>query len=106
MTIEYLKRATKTPATGEEETRNIVAGMLAEIERDGEAAARAYGERLDGWDGDIEVGSDEVEAAARQVPEQLKDDLKFAYDRVRLFAEKQKDSMQAFETELSPGLWA
>ena len=106
MAIEYLKRATKTSATGEDETRRIVAYMLDEIEQGGEDVARAYGEKLDGWDGDIEVGSDQIEAAARQVPDQLKDDLKFAYDRVRLFAEKQKDSMQAFETELSPGLWA
>lgn len=106
MARHYLKQADKTPASGEEETRRIVADMLAEIERDGEAAARAYGEKLDGWDGNIEVGSEEIEAAARQVPEQLKDDLKFAYDRVRLFAEKQRESIAEFETELSPGLWA
>ena len=106
MAIEYLKRATKTSATGEDETRRIVADMLEEIEQGGENAARAYGAKLDGWNGNIEVGSDEIAAAAAQVPDQLKDDLKFAYDRVRLFAEKQKESMQAFETELSPGLWA
>jgi len=106
MTIDYLKRATKTSATGEDETRKIVADMLQEIERDGEDAARAFGAKLDGWDGDIEVGTDQIEAAAKQVPDQLKDDLKFAYDRVRLFAEKQKLSIQPFETELSPGLWA
>ena len=106
MAVEYLKRATKTSATGENETRKIVADMLDEIEQGGEDVARAYGEKLDGWDRDIEVGSGEIEAAAQQVPDQLKDDLKFAYERVQLFAEKQKDSMQAFETELSPGLWA
>ena len=106
MAVEYLKRATKTSATGENETRKIVADMLDEIEQGGEDVARAYGEKLDGWDRDIKVGSGEIEAAAQQVPDQLKDDLKFAYERVQLFAEKQKDSMQAFETELSPGLWA
>jgi sulfopropanediol 3-dehydrogenase len=106
MAVEYLKRATKTSATGENETRKIVADMLDEIEQGGEDVARAYGEKLDGWDRDIKVGSGEIEAAAQQVPDQLKDDLKFAYERVKLFAEKQKDSMQAFETELSPGLWA
>lgn len=106
MTINYLKRATKTSATGEDETRKIVANMLQEIERNGEDAARAFGAKLDGWDGDIEVGTDQIEAAAKQVPDRLKDDLKFAYDRVRLFAEMQKDSIQPFETELSPGLWA
>ena len=86
MAVEYLKRATKTSATGEEETRKIVADMLSKIEQGGEDVARAYGQKLDAWDGDIDVGSDKIEMAARQVPEQLKDDLKFAYDRVRLFA--------------------
>ena len=106
MTTEYLKKAAKTPATGEEETRDIVARMLSEIEAGGEDKAREYGDKLDGWTGDIVVGKDAVAAAAEQVPDQLKDDLRFAYDRVRGFAEKQKESLVEFEAELSPGLWA
>lgn len=106
MTIEYLKKAAKTPATREEETREIVAGMLSEIEADGEDKARQYGEKLDGWRGDIVVGKDAVVRAAGKVPDQLKDDLRFARDRVRDFAEQQKNSIGEFETELSPGLWA
>ena len=106
MTIEYLKKAAKSPATGEDETRRIVTDMLAEIEAGGEDVAKAYGEKLDGFSGDIVVGREAIEAAGALVPDQLKDDLKFAYDRVRGFAEKQRDSMGEFETELSPGLWA
>ena len=106
MAIEYLKKASKTSATGEDETRKIVSNMLAEIEAGGEDVASAYGNKLDGWDGDIVVDAAAIEAAASQVPEQLKDDLKFAYDRVRGFAEKQRESIGEFETELSPGLWA
>lgn len=106
MAIRHLKKAEMTPATGEEETRRIVADMLAEIEREGEPAARAYGEKLDGWSGDIVVGPEAIAAAADRVPDQLKDDLKFAYDRVRTFAERQRASIGEFETELSPGLWA
>ncbi len=106
MAIQYLKKATSTSATGEDETRRIVAEMLAEIEAGGEAKARAYGEKLDSWSGDIVVGAEAIAAAAAKVPAQLKDDLKFAYDRVRGFAEKQKASIGEFEAELSPGLWA
>jgi sulfopropanediol 3-dehydrogenase len=106
MTIEYLKKAEKTSASGEDETRRIVAEMLAEIESGGDDAARAYGEKLDGYNGDIIAGPEAIEAAAALVPDQLKEDLKFAYDRVRGFAEKQRNSMGEFETELSPGLWA
>ncbi|MBT6885097.1 MAG: histidinol dehydrogenase [Rhodospirillaceae bacterium] len=106
MTIEYLKKAEKTSATGEDETRKIVADMLAGIEAGGEDVARAYGEKLDGYSGDIVVGPEAIARAADQVSQQLKDDLRFAYDRVRGFAEKQKASIGEFETELSPGLWA
>lgn len=106
MAIEYLKKAEKTSATGEDETRKIVADMLAEIEAGGEESARAYGAKLDKWDGNIIAGPEDIEHASAQVSDQLKDDIKFAYDRVRSFAEKQRASVQEFETELSPGLWA
>ena len=106
MTVEYLKQAIKTSATGEDETRQIVAEMLSEIENGGEKTVKAYGEKLDGYSGDIIVGREEVEAAAKLVPEQLKEDLKFSYDRVRGFAENQRESIKEFEIELSPGLWA
>jgi sulfopropanediol 3-dehydrogenase len=106
MAVQYLKKASKTAATGEDETRKIVAGMLSEIEEGGEDKAREYGVKLDKWDGEIVVSKEAIEAAAAKVPQQLKDDLRFAYDRVRGFAEAQLKSIQAFETELSPGLWA
>ncbi len=106
MAVQYLKKAAKTAASGEDETRRIVAEMLAEIESGGENAARAHSERLDSYTGEILVGEETIAAAAGKVPDRLKDDLKFAYDRVRGFAEKQKESMGEFETELSPGLWA
>jgi len=106
MTIEFLKKAEKTSATGEDETRKIVSTMLAEIEAGGEVAARNYSEKLDGYNGEIVVGAEAIARASELVPDQLKDDLKFAYDRVRGFAEKQRASIQEFEAELSPGLWA
>jgi len=106
MTVEYLKKATKTVSSSEDETREFVTRVLAEIESGGEDTARAYGKNLDGWDGDIVVGSEVIAAAAGQLSQQLKDDLSFAYDRVRGFAERQRASICEFETELSPGLWA
>ena len=37
MTIAYLKKASKTPATGTDETRRVVTEMLSNIEQGGEA---------------------------------------------------------------------
>ena len=44
MTVRYLKKASKSPATGEDETRATVAGMLRDIEAGGEARALHYAE--------------------------------------------------------------
>ena len=106
MAIRYLKKAARTPASGEDETRETAARMLRDIEAGREERARAYGRTLDGYDGEILVGRDAVERAGREVPERLKSDIRFACDRVRAFAERQKDSLREFEVELSPGLWA
>ena len=106
MAIVYLKRAKKTPQTGTDETRKIVTNMLTKIETGGEAAALACGRDLDGYDGDAIVSAEMIENAGKTVSDQLKEDIKFAYERITKFAEVQKASISEFETELSPGSWA
>ena len=102
----YLKKADKSPTTGEEDTRRIVQEMLAKIENGGENTAREYAENLDKWTGDIVVTSEEIAAAGERLSQRARDAIHFAYDRVKKFAEAQLASMQEFETELSPGLIA
>ena len=102
----YLKKADKSPTTGEEDTRRIVQDMLAKIEDGGEETAREYAENLDKWTGDIIVTSEEIAEAGERLSQRARDDIQFAYDRVKKFAEAQLASMQEFETELSPGLIA
>lgn len=106
MAVEFLKKAIKTPQSGEDDTRKIVTDMLQDIEQGGEVRARHYAKKLDGWDKDIIVGEEEIHAAGESLSQQIKDDIHFSHDRVRGFAEAQLASMQEFETELSPGLFA
>ena len=102
----YLKKAKKTPETGTSETRQIVEKMLADIESGGEEVAKKYSEDLDGFSGEIIIPMEKIEQASKLVPQKLKDDIKFAHERIKMFAEEQKKSVNEFETELSPGLWA
>ena len=106
MATNYLKKADKTPQTGTDEAQKIVSDMLEKIESGGEAVALSYGRDLDGYAGDAIVSGEMIAEASKTVSDQLKDDIKFSYDRVRRFAEAQKSSITEFETELSPGLWA
>ena len=106
MSREYLKKASKTAATSEDDTRRIVAEMLGEIEAGGEAKALEYTEKLDHYTGNVVLTRDDIDAAAGKLSQQIKDDIQFAYDRVRAFAEKQREALIDFEVELSPGLFA
>jgi sulfopropanediol 3-dehydrogenase len=82
---QYLKKALKTPATGEEDTRERVIEMLRDIEEGGEARVRHYAQTLDGWTGDIIVSHEEIDAATAKVPEQTKQDIRFSSEWVKAF---------------------
>jgi sulfopropanediol 3-dehydrogenase len=102
----HLKKASKTPETESGIARKVVGEMLAAIEKRGEAAVREYAENLDRWTGDIVVSAAEMERRTRDIPPQIKRDIEFATERVRRFANAQKESLREFATEIAPGLTA
>lgn len=104
MSVTYLKKATKTPATGEDETRVLVQDMLKQIESGREEKVREYARKLDKWDADIVVSPEEIARRTAELPQSVKDDVRFAHDRVAAFARRQRESMSEFEVELYPGL--
>ena len=106
MAVTWMKRAARTPASGEAETRARVEEMLQELDVGGEAAARRYAASLDAWNGEIVVPPETVARAGEALSPQTRDDIRFAWERVRRFAEAQRASLAEFETELSPGLVA
>ncbi len=106
MAIDYIKKATKTSATGEDDTRKIVGEMLAKIEAGGGEVAANYARDLDKWTGPIVVTEEDIANADKLVSDKLKSDIQFSHERVHRFAEAQLGSMNEFETELSDGLIA
>lgn len=106
MAIKYLKKAQKTSETGAEDVRATVQQILDDIENGGEAVAREYAAKFDKYDGNIVLTRDEINAAAGKVPQQLKDDIRFAHDNVRKFADAQKATIIDTEVEIVPGLMA
>ncbi|HED14834.1 MAG TPA: histidinol dehydrogenase [Gammaproteobacteria bacterium] len=106
MARNYLKKAHKTPTTDDGAIREIVQKILSEIELGGDAAAKQYADKFDHYDGNILMTAEEIAAAAAKVPQKLKDDIQFAHDNVRRFAEAQKSTLQDIEIEVVPGLIA
>ena len=106
MVREYLKKATKTSKSDAGDVKQIVRGILDDIEAGGETAALDYAAKFDKYEGNILLTPAEIEAAATQVPAKLKRDIQFSHDNVRRFAEAQKNTVQNFEVEVVPGLIA
>lgn len=106
MPIEYLKQAAPPVQAIDNATTETVRRMLAEIQSGGEDAARRYARDLDGWHGDIVVGEADFARAEAALSAGVKDDIRFARDRIQDFARRQRDAMQEFQVELIPGLLA
>ena len=104
MARNYLKKAPKTSATDSASVHDTVRGILNEIEEGGEAAAKKYAAKFDNYEGALILSKEEIEAAAAKVPQKLKDDIAFAHENIKHFAEAQKASMQDFQMEVRPGL--
>lgn len=106
MARDYLKKATKTAMTDASDVRETVQTILNEIEAGGDAAALKYAEKFDNYKGNVVLTEAEIAAAADKVSQKLKDDIAFAHDNVRRFAEVQKSTMTDVELEIVPGLVA
>ncbi|MGI9484373.1 MAG: histidinol dehydrogenase [Geminicoccaceae bacterium] len=106
MPIEYLKKASRKSTDDAGDVRAAVQAILDEIEAGGDQAARHYAAKFDKYDGNVVLTLEEIEAAAEQVPQKLKDDIRFAFDNVRRFAEAQKATITDTEIEVVPGLIA
>ena len=106
MARKYLKKAQKTAMTDASDVRETVQNILTDIEAGGDAAALKYAEKFDQYQGSILLNQDEIAAATALVSQKLKDDIAYAHDNVRRFAETQKQTMQDVELEVVPGLIA
>ena len=106
MSRTYLKKAAKTSTTDAGSVTETAQKILREIETGGEAAAKGFAEEFDRYTGNLVVTREEIEAASGKLSLRLKDDIRFAHDNVRKFAEAQKQTLGDVEVEIVPGLVA
>ena len=94
MGLRYLKRAIKTGEQSLSDVRDSVQKMLIDIEKGGDIKALDYAKKLDNYDGKIILSPDDIGEASEKVPKRIKDDIQFAYENVKKFAEAQKTLFQ------------
>ena len=105
MAIKYLKKAIKTPSTDDHETRSTVQKILNDLETSREKGIKEISKKFDKYEGEVVVSKEKIEEASKKVNQKTKDDIKFAHERIKKFAEHQlKHLNNDFEVEISKGL--
>jgi len=98
-------RSVEERADADAQVRATVEGILADIEKNGDAAVRAYSERFDAWSPEsFRLSEQEIEVALSKVSKGDLDDIRFAQAQVRNFAQKQRETMTDLEVETLPGV--
>jgi sulfopropanediol 3-dehydrogenase len=107
MAIRYLKEGKTQTARAEDdaEVRKNVEQILASIEIEGDVAVRRLSEKFDNYSPPaFRLSQSEIDALMARVSTRDMDDLKFAQEQVRKFAQIQRDSMLDVEVETLPGV--
>ncbi len=104
--VRYLKDATE-PGAPELDSRvsGTVEAILEQVRQEGDAAVRELSERLDGWSPPAFRLSDaEIDALIRMLPPRALEDIRFAQEQVRRFAQVQREALRDVEVETLPGV--
>jgi sulfopropanediol 3-dehydrogenase len=104
---EYLKTgiSDEARADADAKVRQTVEGILADIEKRGDAAVRDYSEKFDNWSPDaFQLSREQIDACYEAVSPQAIEDIKFAQAQIRHFAQVQRDALRDVEVETLPGV--
>ena len=107
MAIRYLKESKSQSERREDDAKikAIVEDTLGDIEVRGDAAIRELSEKFDKYSpASFKLSDDEIKALISEVSPRDLDDIRFAQDQVRQFAEAQRASMTDIEVETMPGV--
>ena len=103
----HLKQGRDPGAAAEDDARvrATVEGILADIGQRGDAAVREYSARFDAWDRtDYRLTDAEIRDCLSQLTPRDLDDIRFAQEQVRNFAQHQRASIRDIEVETLPGV--
>ncbi len=104
----YLKKpdAVDKSIASNDEVKAVVAGVIADIRANGDAAVRKYSEKFDKWSPEsFRLDQAQIDDIIATLPQQVIDDIKTVQDNVRAFAQRQRDSITDFEMETMPGVF-
>ncbi|MEL6571326.1 MAG: histidinol dehydrogenase [Pseudomonadota bacterium] len=108
MAITYFKQGKPEAERQQDDAkvRKIVEDTLADIQERGDAAVRELSTKFDNYAPEsFRLTQSEIEAAMAKVSTRDMDDIKYAQNQIRRFAQAQRVSMTDIEIETEPGVF-
>ncbi|MCA3131052.1 MAG: histidinol dehydrogenase [Betaproteobacteria bacterium] len=92
-------------AAEQSRVRATVEGIIADVERRGDAAVREYSEKFDQWSpADFRLSPADIAACVAAMPPRDVEDIRFAQTQIRNFAQIQREALRDVEVETLPGV--
>ena len=104
---KWLKQAISKQDKDEaqQQVRETVEKLLADIETRGDTAVRELSKRFDNWEPEeFKLSEEQIQNCINRLDTRTLDDIRFAQDQIRNFAQLQRDSMKDIEKETLPGV--
>ena len=104
---KWLKQAMSKQDKDEaqQQVRETVEKLLADIETHGDTAVRELSKRFDNWEPEkFKLSEEQIQDCINRLDTRTLDDIRFAQDQIRNFAQLQRDSMKDVEEETLPGV--
>ncbi len=107
MAIKYIKKgmAADESAANQAKTRQIVEGILSDVETRGDEAVKELSSKFDKWSPEsFRLSDNQIQEIISKIPKETIEDIKWAQAQVRRFAQIQKSALRDIEIETIPGV--
>tara|TARA_B100001027_G_scaffold175805_1_gene126997 strand:- start:941 stop:2242 length:1302 start_codon:yes stop_codon:yes gene_type:complete len=106
--IRYIKKRSESNNVSEDKSsiEETVRSILSDIRERGDAALEHYSGHFDNWSpANFRLSEDEIDTAISKLNKSEIEDIKFAQNQIRHFAQKQLETMNELEVETLPGVF-
>ena len=106
--IRYIKKRSESNNVSENKSsiEETVRSILSDIRERGDAALEHYSGHFDNWSpANFRLSEDEIDTAISKLNKSEIEDIKFAQNQIRHFAQKQLETMNELEVETLPGVF-
>lgn len=103
--IQMMKREEELPVDERAELEKTVSTIINDVRKRGDAALKEYIRKFDGVEiSELFVSEEAIQKTTAQLPQTLREDIAFSVERIKAFAQAQRDTLTEFEKEMIPGV--